>query len=593
MFALLDLPSLADAALIDALESKTRAEAVAAAERLAIIAEIVARHCDDEDDASAYMAIDGWETAAAAVGAACNLGRHAASAQMRIAQALRERLPKVTAVFQRGEISAKVISTITWRTQLVIDSDALALIDAALAGTAASYGTLSVDKAEQAIDVWVEKFDPAAVRRGRHGARSRDINFGDSDDPNGTVSIWGRLLATDGAILKKTLTEIAGSVCDADPRTMAQRRSDALGALAARAERLACLCGTADCPAAGADPRSSSVVIYLLTDKLPACTEEPGEDITPQGPDDEVPSPAENVGTATELVDITAESAGEEDVAHRGAQPTEESGENVAPPDPDDEVPGPAENVGTAPEPTGITAVPAGEGDIAHRGAQPTEAPRDHRVHGEYGNYLADSTPAVTGSPAVILGGGIVPAPLLAELIATGATVKPVADASALGAENRYRISAKLAAFVRLRDMRCMFPGCGVAAQHCDLDHAMPWPYGATHPGNLGPKCRSHHLLKTFPAADGGWADVQHPDGSHTWTAPTGHTYRTTPFGQILFPQWNTQTPPPPPAGPALKPRVTRDIKMPTRKRTRQQTRIQRINAERRLNEEGGKAPPY
>ncbi|WP_248000866.1 DUF222 domain-containing protein [Mycolicibacterium sp. CBMA 334] len=267
MFELLDLPSLTDAALIDALESKARAEAVAAAERLAIIGEVVARHCDDEDDASIHMAIDGWEIAAAAVGAACNLGRHAASAQMRIAQALRERLPKVTAEFQRGEISAKVISTITWRTQLVVDPDALALIDAALAGTATSYGTLSVDKAEQAIDVWVEKFDPAAVRRGRHGARSRDINFGDPDDPNGTVSIWGRLLATDGAILKKTLTEIAGSVCDADPRTMAQRRSDALGALAARAERLACLCGTTDCPAAGADPRSSSVVIYLLTDR--------------------------------------------------------------------------------------------------------------------------------------------------------------------------------------------------------------------------------------------------------------------------------------------------------------------------------------
>jgi Domain of unknown function (DUF222) len=94
-----------------------------------------------------------------------------------------------------------------------------------------------------AIDGW--EIAAAAVRRGRNGARSRDINFGDPDDPNGTVSIWGRLLATDGAILKETLTEIARTVCDADPRTMAQRRSDALGALAARVERLTCLCGTA------------------------------------------------------------------------------------------------------------------------------------------------------------------------------------------------------------------------------------------------------------------------------------------------------------------------------------------------------------
>ncbi|MGV0814362.1 DUF222 domain-containing protein, partial [Mycolicibacterium boenickei] len=108
MFELLDPPALSeltDAALIDALEHRTRTEAVAAAGRLAIIAEIVARHCDDEDEVSAHCVIDGWETAAAAVSAACNLGRRAASAQMRIAQALRERLPKVAAVFARGDIS--------------------------------------------------------------------------------------------------------------------------------------------------------------------------------------------------------------------------------------------------------------------------------------------------------------------------------------------------------------------------------------------------------------------------------------------------------------------------------------------------------
>ncbi|WP_197508150.1 DUF222 domain-containing protein, partial [Mycobacterium sp. E802] len=269
MFELLDLPSLSDAALIDALEHATRAEAVAAAERLALIGEVVARHCDDEDEVSAHSAIDGWELAAAAVSGACNLGRRQASAQMRIAQALRERLPKVAAEFALGEVSAKVIAAITWHTQNIIDPEALELVDAALAGTAHSYGALSVDKAEQAIAVWVEKFEPAAVRRGRTGARSRDVSFGDVDDPNGTVSIWGRLLATDAALLKKVLSEMARGVCEADPRTMAQRRADALGALAVGAERLTCQCGSPQCPAAGVDPRSSSVVVHLLTDQLP------------------------------------------------------------------------------------------------------------------------------------------------------------------------------------------------------------------------------------------------------------------------------------------------------------------------------------
>jgi hypothetical protein len=142
------------------------------------------------------------------------------------------------------------------------------------------------------------------------------------------------------------------------------------------------------------------------------------------------------------------------------------------------------------------------------------------------------------------------------------------------------------------RDPRVHGESGNLVADSAPADHATPWPQGATHPGNLGPKCRTHHLLKTFPAADGGWVDVQHPDGSHTWTAPTGHTYRTTPFGQILFPHWNIQAFPLPPTGPAPTPPARGAGKTPTRKRTRQQTCTQRISAERRLNE-GGKAPPF
>ncbi|MGV0816269.1 HNH endonuclease, partial [Mycolicibacterium boenickei] len=71
-------------------------------------------------------------------------------------------------------------------------------------------------------------------------------------------------------------------------------------------------------------------------------------------------------------------------------------------------------------------------------------------------DYPADRTPAVTGLPAIILGGGIVPAPLLAELIATGATIKPLSNADDLGTETRYRPSPKLAAYVQMRDLVCM-----------------------------------------------------------------------------------------------------------------------------------------
>ncbi|MGV0740846.1 DUF222 domain-containing protein [Mycolicibacterium sp. XJ870] len=529
MFELLDrsmLSDFTDAALIDALAHRTRTEAAAAAQRLALIAEIVSRHCDDEDHTSALQVIDGWECATAAVSAACNLTRGAASAQMCIAQALRERLPKVAAVFARGEISAKVISTITWRTHLIVDDDALALIDTALAGAATTYGALSVTKAEHAIDVWVEKFDPAAVRKTRTAARDRDIHFGDADDPNGTVSVWGRLLATDAELLKKLLNTMARGVCDNDPRTMGQRRSDALGAIGAGADHLTCQCGNPDCQATGIDPRSRAVVIHLLAQTLPEAA---------------TATPDHNGGDTQQDTDIDA-------------QPV-------------------AQSTKTMPAAT---------------------APRDPRIHGECGAHDldADRVPAVCGGPAVILGGGIVPAPLLAELIATGATVKYLSTPADLDDQTGYRPSTKMAAYVRMRDMRCMFPGCAVSADYCDLDHSTPWPAGATHPGNLGAKCRNHHLVKTFETGEDGWTDLQHPDGSHTWTAPTGHTYHTTPFSQILFPGWTTQTPPPP-TKPTPTPTTDRTHKMPVRNRTRQQTRRQRINAERRLNIELNKPPPY
>jgi hypothetical protein len=485
-----DPASLGDAELIDALRDKTRAEAVVAAERLALIAAIVARHCDDEDDGIAHAVIDGWEYATADVCAACGLTKQAAAGQMRIAIALRDRLPKVGALLAVGEVSARIAAAITWRTRLVIHDDALALIDAALAGIAPTLGALSQKNLEDSVDVWIEKFDPTAVSGARSAAQSRYLEFGGAEDPGGTTGVFGRLLATDAAILKARLAAIAATVCDADPRTKTQRLADALGVLAAdpHADRLPCLCGDANCAAAGKDPRAASVIVHVLTDASP------------------------DAGTAR----------------------------------------GPAE-------------------------AEPRPDP------------APDSAPSC--SPAVLLGGGVLPAPLVGDLVAAGARVTTVSGVTDLPVEPGYRPSAKLTTWVRTRDLVCSFPGCNHPAHRCDLDHCVPWPAGATHPGNLSAKCRTHHLLKTF----GGWDDCQHPDGTHTWTSPTGHSYQTVPLSRILFPDRPLDTRPPPPA-----PIVTtgdRGLAMPRRRRTRAQAHTARIKAARRLNEqaihENAQPPPF
>src|SRR3954447_6685209 len=254
-----------DATVVAAIEEGTRAEAAAGARRLAAIAELARRRVVDDDE-RANWAFDGWASAAAEVAAAMTVGHRRASAQMRIAVALRDRLPRVAALYMQGTLSSRVVSAITWRTQLVEDADALALIDAALAEGANKWGPLSEDRLDQAIDAWIFRYDPAAVRRSESSTRTRDFSIGDLDDPAETTSVWGRLLATDAAVLKRRVAQMVQGVCDNDPRSMGERRSDTVGAMAAGSFRLACQCGSTTCPAADV-PSSSNVVIRVLAEQ--------------------------------------------------------------------------------------------------------------------------------------------------------------------------------------------------------------------------------------------------------------------------------------------------------------------------------------
>ena len=515
MFDRVELAGMTDEALISALAAATRSEAMAAADRLALIGEVTAREC--EDDAAAHQLIDGWVFVKAQVSAACNVSPHAATKLMHIGKALRERLPRTAALLASGAVSARVIDTITWRTRLVTDADALALIDAAIAGEATGYGVRSEKALIDAVDLWVEKFDPVAVIRAKAAGKDLYVEFEDRDDPNGVCSFWGRLRITDKVALTQRLDDLAATVCADDPRSLRERRAAALGALGVvgpALQRLTCMCGNPDCAGSGKDPRSSALTIYAFTDQTPGT----------QGP------------------------------------PTTEPG------------PGPT------PQPDGTA------------GPEPGSGPQDPPAEPEYQPAPGSSPhtrPAATvagAGAAVLLDGGIIPAALLAELIATGATVKPLTDVADLPTEPQYRPSTGLTAFVRMRSMTCVFPGCNRPAHRCDIDHLTPWPAGATHPGNLRPLCREHHLLKTFRTGPGGWTVTAHPDGATEWISPTGHTYVSTAGASILFPHWNIHTAVPPPRHIGLIDDDYRDAKMPVRHRTRAQDREYRINAERTRN---------
>jgi hypothetical protein len=86
-------------------------------------------------------------------------------------------------------------------------------------------------------------------------------------DIAGDITDMGAILHTvDAHALDRRLSALAATVCEHDPRTAAQRRADALGALAAGADRLGCRCGRPDC-AAAKKPPASPVVIHVLAEQ--------------------------------------------------------------------------------------------------------------------------------------------------------------------------------------------------------------------------------------------------------------------------------------------------------------------------------------
>lgn len=147
----------------------------------------------------------------------------------------------------------------------------------------------------------------------------------------------------------------------------------------------------------------------------------------------------------------------------------------------------------------------------------------------------------------------------LARLLAdpnTHATIRrlvtdPITGALVDRGANRYPISSSLAAWISDRDRTCRFPGCTRPAIRCDVDHATDFSDGGpTTIANTGALCRRHHNRKTH--ADWTITDSR-PDGSCTFTSPTGRIYRHS-AGELV-PRPAPQAPPPtakpPPGSPA------------------------------------------
>jgi Domain of unknown function (DUF222) len=456
MFESLEMSTTSEsAALLEQVCAAARTEAQATARRLNAVADLMGLRHRQYGDRAEWVA-DLWDAMAAELAAALRISRALASSYLSDAQIMRERLPKVGECLAAGDINYAMFSVIVYRTALITDEKALAAVDAQLAVRAPRWPSLTRGNLAMRVDAIVAEVDRDAIRRTNKELKGRYLNV--SELVPGIAEVYGNVFASTGRALDRRLDELAGTVCEADPRTKAQRRADALGALVAGADRLMCSCGDSDCMETRGRMRNRNVVIHVVAEQA----------------------------------------------------------------------------------------------SIDGNGTTP--------------GYMAGAD-------------GLIPPEVVAEL-AKSATLQPLIVPVA--AEPHYIPSAKLAEFVRCRDLTCRAPGCDEPAVYCDIDHTIPYAErGPTHPSNLKCVCRKHHLLKTF----WGWRDKQLPDGTVIWTLPSGQTYVTSPGSAILFPALTVPTGDLPESVATFNDRCgERTAMMPTRRRTRAQQRSQRITAERNRN---------
>jgi hypothetical protein len=125
--------------------------------------------------------------------------------------------------------------------------------------------------------------------------------------------------------------------------------------------------------------------------------------------------------------------------------------------------------------------------------------------------------------PGELVGYGPIPPSVARSLAADGVwrrlVAEPVTGHLLDYGRTLYRPPQELVDYLLARDRVCRFPGCNQPAYLCEIDHSVPFDSGGTTSAcSCGAVCKRHHQGKTLH----GWQLESHPDGSCTWTSPTG-----------------------------------------------------------------------
>ncbi|MFE4459940.1 DUF222 domain-containing protein [Nocardia tengchongensis] len=257
MFDSREVEAMGEDELVDALRRAHGAAAFAQAAEVTAVREMYRRHraVNAEPGAGGVRA---GEFAAAEIAVAVQVSEGVAAALIDIGLAL-DSLPQTKLAFAAGRIDLSRVQVITdclrGLSREVREVLEPKLIDAALRSDPA--------RLRQTAQRWVIRLDPKGeTRRRETREQDRDVRIRAVQD--GMAVFEGLLPAAGAQALAMRLREMSLQVCDQDPRTMAQRRADALIALADGSGRLHCDCGkNLDCPKADAPTTTRRPLIQV------------------------------------------------------------------------------------------------------------------------------------------------------------------------------------------------------------------------------------------------------------------------------------------------------------------------------------------
>lgn len=424
-------------------------------------AEAIFSRCCDQLPEVDERVVDSFSSTAARLALVRKAGQRGSENLLGEACALVHRIPKVGDCLHDGIISPWHFKLLVSRTDLIEGMPYCAAVDAAIAAELRRAGFWSRDRLADMADRMIFRQDPNAVRRRRQAAKdSRGVWTSDNGDGMSELAVIAS--AEDVLLANAAIDTLARSVCKQDPRTLQQRRSDAV---ICRLQQVAfeCQCdGGAACEASVPDEAVSDVQAQIVLHVICQCG---------------TLNPDETAGGSPD--------AGPTDSGPTDSGPTDD--DRPADETVDEVEPEPAENSDAEPS--------------AESQCEATDFPESER-------------------PGFLDGYGVIAAEHVREIAARPGTLirflnkVPDKPLSSHLPSDRYRPSAALDTYVRARDGYCTAPGCAKPAWKCELDHVSEFDHqhpergGQTTAEDLSDKCKFHHLLKTF----GDWLDDQYVD---------------------------------------------------------------------------------